>query len=41
MVVNDQPVGKVDKMISDGAIGRNGILGVWSEQDAVFSTLLL
>jgi rhamnogalacturonan endolyase len=34
--LNDQPVGKVDHMVNDGAIARNGILGVWSEKDVVF-----
>ncbi len=28
-------------MISDGAIGRNGILGVWSERDVVFDAAAL
>ena len=41
VVVNDQPVGKVDHMFSDGAIARNGILGVWSEKDVVFDASAL
>ena len=36
VVVNDQPVGKLDHMMMDGAIARNGILGVWSEKDVAF-----
>jgi rhamnogalacturonan endolyase len=41
VVVNDQPVGQVDRMIPDGAIGRNGITGVWSERDVVFDASAL
>ena len=36
VVVNDQPVGKLERMVMDGAIARNGILGVWSEKDVAF-----
>ena len=36
MVVNDQPVGKLDRLMVDGAITRNGNLGVWSEKDVAF-----
>jgi rhamnogalacturonan endolyase len=41
VVVNDQPVGQVDHLSNDGAIGRNGILGVWSERDVVFDASAL
>jgi rhamnogalacturonan endolyase len=41
VVLNDQPVGKVDHMTNDGAIARNGILGVWSEKDVVFDAASL
>jgi rhamnogalacturonan endolyase len=39
--VNDQPVGKVDHMLVDGSLGRNGIHGVWSEHDVVFDESVL
>src|SRR5581483_7414050 len=41
VVVNDQPVGKVDRLFSDNAIGRNGILGIWSIRDVVFDASAL
>ncbi|HXS94996.1 MAG TPA: polysaccharide lyase family protein [Candidatus Limnocylindrales bacterium] len=41
VVVNDQPVGQVDHMFTDGAIARNGITGVWSERDVVFDASAL
>jgi len=41
VVVNDRPVGQVDRMTSDGAIGRNGILGIWSERDLAFDASVL
>jgi rhamnogalacturonan endolyase len=41
VAVNDQPVGAVDHMFSDGAIARNGILGIWREQDVVFDASVL
>jgi rhamnogalacturonan endolyase len=36
VVVNDQPTGTVEHLVVDGAIARNGIIGVWSEKDFVF-----
>ncbi len=36
VVVNDQPAGTVEHLVVDGAIARNGIIGVWSEKDFVF-----
>jgi len=41
VVVNGEPVGKADHMTMDGAIARNGILGVWSEKDVVFDASAL
>jgi rhamnogalacturonan endolyase len=41
VVVNDQPVGQVDHLITDGAIGRNGITGIWSERDVEFDAATL
>ena len=41
VVVNDQPVGQVEHLFTDGAIARNGILGVWSEHDVVFDASAL
>jgi rhamnogalacturonan endolyase len=41
VAVNDQPVATVDHLTSDGAIGRNGIHGVWSERDVVFDAAML
>ena len=41
VVVNDQPVGQVDHVMIDGAIARNGILGVWSERDVAFDASAL
>jgi rhamnogalacturonan endolyase len=39
--VNGQPVGKLDHLMVDGAIARNGILGVWSEKDVPFDASAL
>ena len=36
VVVNDQPVGKVDRIFSDRAIRAQRYSGVWSEKDMVF-----
>ena len=41
VLVNDEPAGKLDHLIVDGAIGRNGILGVWSEKDVAFDASML
>ena len=41
VMVNDQPAGTVDHLFIDGAIGRNGIHGVWSEHDVPFDASLL
>ena len=41
VVVNDQPVGQVDHMFTDGAIARNGITGVWSEREVAFDATTL
>ena len=39
--MNGQHVATVDHLIDDGAIGRNGIHGVWSERDVAFDESLL
>jgi rhamnogalacturonan endolyase len=41
VVVNGQAVGQVDHLMTDGAIGRNGILGIWSERDVAFDASAL
>jgi rhamnogalacturonan endolyase len=41
IVVNDQPVGQVDHLFTDGAIARNGITGVWSERELAFDAATL
>jgi rhamnogalacturonan endolyase len=41
VIVNDRPVGTVDHLFTDGAIARNGILGVWSEKDVAFDASAL
>ncbi|HWB86529.1 MAG TPA: polysaccharide lyase family 4 protein [Bryobacteraceae bacterium] len=39
--VNDQPAGKVDGLTMDGALARNGIMGVWNERDFTFDASLM
>ena len=41
VVVNGQEVAKVDRLQNDGAIGRNGITGIWSERDVAFDASAL
>jgi len=41
VAVNGQSVATVDQLMSDGAIGRNGITGIWSERDVVFDESML
>jgi rhamnogalacturonan endolyase len=40
-MVNEQPVGQIDRLFPDGAIGRNGITGIWSERDVAFDASVL
>jgi rhamnogalacturonan endolyase len=39
--VNDQPAGTVDHLFTDGAIARNGLMGIWGEHDVAFDESLL
>jgi rhamnogalacturonan endolyase len=39
--VNGQPVGKVDQLVGDGAIARNGITGIWREKHVAFDAAAL
>ncbi len=41
VILNDQPVGKADHLVPDGAIARNGITGVWREKEVVFDATAL
>ena len=41
MVVNDKPVGKVDRLIGDSAITRHSIQGIWYERELQFDAALL
>ncbi|HWA08123.1 MAG TPA: polysaccharide lyase family protein [Opitutaceae bacterium] len=39
--VNGRPAGKFERLPTDSAIGRNGILGVWFERELPFDAALL
>jgi rhamnogalacturonan endolyase len=41
VAVNDQPVGRVDRLIGDGAIVRHSSQGLWYERDLAFDASLL
>jgi rhamnogalacturonan endolyase len=39
--VNDQPAGKIDRLLVDGAITRHSIQGLWYERELAFDATLL
>jgi rhamnogalacturonan endolyase len=41
VTVNDQPAGKIDHLLVDGAITRHSIRGLWYEREVVFDAALL
>ncbi len=41
MTVNGQPVGKIDRLLVDGAITRHSIRGLWYEREVAFDASLL
>jgi len=41
VAVNGQPVASIGNLTPDGAIGRNGIHGVWSERDVSFDESMM
>jgi rhamnogalacturonan endolyase len=41
VTVNDQPAGKVDRLLVDGAITRHSIQGLWYEREVAFDATLL
>jgi rhamnogalacturonan endolyase len=41
VTVNDQPVGKLERLSGDGVIARHGIQGIWYERDVQFDASLL
>jgi rhamnogalacturonan endolyase len=41
VMLNDQSVGKVDRLLIDGAITRHTIQGLWYEREVVFDAALL
>jgi rhamnogalacturonan endolyase len=41
VTVNDQPAGKVERLLVDGAITRHTIQGLWYEREVAFDTALL
>ena len=41
MTVNDQPAGKVERLLVDGAITRHTIQGLWYERQVEFDATLL
>lgn len=41
VAVNDQPAGKVDRLLNDGAITRHAIQGMWYEREVAFDAALL
>jgi rhamnogalacturonan endolyase len=41
VTVNDQPAGKVERLLVDGAITRHSIQGLWYEREVTFDAALL
>jgi rhamnogalacturonan endolyase len=41
VTVNDQPVGRVDRLLGDGAIARHSIQGLWYERELAFDASLM
>jgi rhamnogalacturonan endolyase len=41
VIVNDQPVGRVGRLIGDGAIARHSIQGLWYERELAFDASLM
>lgn len=41
VTVNDQPAGTIDRLISDGAIPRHSIQGLWYERELAFDAVLM
>ena len=41
VTVNDRPAGQVDRLISDGAIARHSIQGLWYEREVSFDASLM
>jgi hypothetical protein len=41
VTVNDQPLGRIDRLIGDGAIARHSIQGLWYERDLAFDASLM
>lgn len=41
VTVNDQPVGKIERLLVDGAITRHSIQGLWYEREVAFDASLL
>ena len=41
VTVNDQPAGKLDRLTTDSAIGRNGIQGIWYQRELSFDAALM
>jgi rhamnogalacturonan endolyase len=41
VLVNDQPAGKVDRLLNDGAIPRHAIQGLWYEREVAFDAALM
>jgi rhamnogalacturonan endolyase len=41
VTVNDQPAGKVERLIGDGALARHSIQGIWYERELSFDASLL
>jgi rhamnogalacturonan endolyase len=39
--VNGEALPPIDHLTGDGAIGSNGITGIWSERDVVFDASML
>src|SRR5262249_38475884 len=41
VTVNDRPAGRVDRLLSDGAIARHSIQGLWYEREVAFDASVL
>ena len=41
VLVNDQPVGQIDRLLSDGAIPRHSIQGLWYERELSYDAALM
>lgn len=41
VIVNEQSVGQIDRLVGDSTLGRNGISGIWFERELTFDASLM